>query len=144
MAGERRVSVTIRIDKEVLNELQRLSKSSGLSLNAAINQLLAKETHWRMHSASAGFLYFPRSIISDLASNVSEQLILETAQKYASEEAKEAIVMVRANFSFRATLEWLETWMEISGIAYRHEHMANSHILVLGLHMGKKVSLLVA
>jgi hypothetical protein len=97
-----------------------------------------------MHAASAGFLYFPRSPISDLAGNVSDPLILVTAEKYASEEVMEAIVMVRGNFSLRDILEWLESWMEISGIPYRHEHMAHSHILVLGLHMGKKISLLVA
>ena len=83
-------------------------------------------------------------LVSDLASKLTDQEVVETANKYVSEELKEAILMIRKDFNFKETLAMFGLWMEMSGIAYRHEHIADNHILILGLRMGKKASLLLA
>jgi hypothetical protein len=83
-------------------------------------------------------------LVSDLASKLTDQEIVETANKYVSEELKEAILMIRKDFNFKETLGMFGTWMELSDIAYRHEQIADNHILILGLRMGKKTSLLLA
>jgi hypothetical protein len=139
-----RATITVRIDKDILNELQELSRSTGHSLNSTINHLLSGETHWHLHATSAGFLYFPRMLVSDLASKLTDQEIVEAANRFVSEELKEAILMIRKDFNFKETLGMFGMWMELSDIAYRHEQIADNHILILGLRMGKKASLLLA
>ena len=132
MSQKGRATVTVRIDKDILNELQELSRSTGHSLNSTINHLLSQETNWHLHASSAGFFYFPRMLVSDLASKLTDQEVVETANKYVSEELKEAILMIRKDFNFKETLAMFGLWMEMSGIAYRHEHIADNHILILG------------
>jgi hypothetical protein len=105
---------------------------------------MGREVRWHLRAPSAGFLYFPRLLISELANKLNDQEITDVAGTYVSEEFKDTILMLRKDFNFKETLELFATWMELSDISYRHEQMADSHLLIIGLRMGKKASLLMA
>jgi len=137
------VTLTVRLNKNIVYELQEISKSHGSSLNSTINHILSQDTSWHLFAAAAGFLYFPRMLVSDIACKLTEQEILENAHKYVSEEMRDAIIIIRKNFDFRQTLEVFRLWMENSGIPYRYEAIGHNHICILGLRLGRKGSLLV-
>lgn len=144
MLAQKKTTVTVRIDDDVLDQLHTVSEGTGQSLNSTINHLLDQEANWHLHAAAAGFMYFPRMLISNLSCKLSEQEIIESAHKYFSEELEDAILLIRKEVNFKEAREMLGLWMETSGISYRFEQIADNYILILGLRLGKKSSLLMA
>lgn len=144
MTQKSKTTFSVRINGDTLAQLETVSKRTGQSLNSTINHLLDQEANWHMRAAAAGFMYFPRMLVSDLTCKLTEQEIRESAQKYISEELKDAILLLRKKANFEDTREVFGLWMSISGFTYRSEHIADNYILILGLRLGKNASLLMA
>ena len=60
---------------------------------------------------------------------------------------KDAILLMKNEYTIKSALDFLESWIKISGYPYRHEETNNDqnrHLYVIQHDMGMKVSLYLA
>jgi hypothetical protein len=134
-------SVTLRLDKDVLDRLRGEANDKQLSFNTLSNQIFKQHLDWHAHAAKAGFITVRKGLIVNMLGNISEQEIVEKAEYIAKKESKNFILMLRNEYSIASALEVLETWIKISGYSYRHEVRGSEHSYVIHHDMGRKWSL---
>lgn len=134
-------SVTLRLDKDVLDRLKGEANDKQISFNTLSNQIFKQHLDWHAHAAKAGFITVRKGLIVNMLENMSEQEIVEKAEYIAKKESKNFILMLRNEYNIASALEVLETWIKISGYSYRHEIRGSELSYIIQHDMGRKWSL---
>jgi hypothetical protein len=71
---------------------------------------------------------------------ISEQDIIAIAEDIAK-SSKDFILLLKNQYNIESTLDFIETWIRISGYPYRHEVSYTRHSYILHHDMGRKWSL---
>jgi hypothetical protein len=134
-------SVTLRLDKDILDKLRKEAKEKQVSLNVLMGQLALQHLDWHAHSVKAGFITVRRGKIMKILEKITEKDIVEIAEYVAKKESKGFVMMLRNEYNITSALEVIETWIKISGYYYRHELRGSEHSYLIQHEMGKKWSL---
>ena len=134
-------SVTLRLDKDILDKLKKEAKEKQISLNVLMGQIALQHLDWHSHSVKAGFITVRRGKIMKILEKITEKDIVEIAEYVAKKESKGFVMMLRNEYNITSALEVIETWIKISGYSYRHEIRGSEHSYIIQHEMGKKWSL---
>jgi hypothetical protein len=134
-------SVTLRLDKDILDKLRKEAKEKQVSLNVLMGQIALQHLDWHSHSVKAGFITVRRGKIMKILEKITEKDIVEIAEYVAKKESKEFIIMLKNDYSVTSALQVLDTWLKIVGYSYRHEVRGSEHSYIIQHEMGKKWSL---
>jgi len=140
-------SVTFRIESEPLRKLRREAGQKDISTNTLVNQLIKDHLNWHSKAAEAGFISVRRPFISKIIKYLPEQEIISLADSSVAETIKDSILLMRNEYTIKSALDFLESWIKISGFPYRHEETENDqnkHSYVIQHDMGMKVSIYLA
>ena len=140
-------SVTFRIDSKVLKNLRREAEQKDISTNILVNQIIKEHLNWHSNAAKAGFIAVRRPFVSKVINYLSEQQIISLAEYVAKTANKDAILLMKNEYTIKSALEFLESWIKISGYPYRHHEMnngENKHSYVIQHDMGLKWSIYLA
>jgi hypothetical protein len=78
---------------------------------------------------------------------LSEQDIISVAENVAKSANKDSILLLEKEYTMKSALNFLESWIKISGYVYRHEEIndgQNRHMYVIQHDMGMKWSVYLA
>jgi hypothetical protein len=145
--GSKSESVTFRIDSKALKNLRLEAAQKDISTNTLVNQIIKDHLNWHSNAAKAGFVAVRRPFVTRVINNLSEQDILSLAQYVAKAANKDAILLMKREYTLKSALDFLEYWIKISGYPYRHEETSNGqtrHSYVIQHDMGKKWSIYLA
>jgi predicted DNA-binding ribbon-helix-helix protein len=134
-------SVTLRLDKDILDKLKKEAKEKQISLNVLMGQIAQQHLEWHSHSVKAGFITVRRGKIMKILEKITEKDIVEIAEYVAKKESKGFVMMLRNEYNITSALDVIETWIKISGYSYRHEIRGSEHSYIIQHEMGKKWSL---
>lgn len=67
------VTVTFRIDENVMDVLRSESEKREVSLNTMVNQVLRRFTEWDMYEPKVGMIPIARPLVSALFESVDEK-----------------------------------------------------------------------
>jgi uncharacterized protein (DUF4415 family) len=134
-------SVTLRLDKDVLDRLRKESNDKQISFNTLSNQIFIQHLNWHAHATKAGFISIRKSLLINMLEKMPEQEVLRMAEDSARKESKNFILMLRNEYSVTSALDVLETWLKIVGYSYRHEVKGTEHSYIIQHDMGRKWSL---
>jgi predicted DNA-binding ribbon-helix-helix protein len=134
-------SVTLRLDKDILDKLRREAKEKQVSLNVLVGQIALQHLDWHAYASKAGFLAVTRGTIQKTLEKITEKDAVEIGEYVAKKESKEFITMLRNDYSVTSALQVLDTWLKIVGYPYRHEVRGSEHSYIIQHEMGKKWSL---
>ena len=140
-------SVTFRIDSKALKNLRREAEQKDISTNILVNQIIKEHINWHSNAAKAGFIAVRRPFASKIINNLTEQEIISLAEYVAKTANKDAILLIKKEYTIKSALDFLETWIKISGYPYRHEETNNGHNkhpYVIQHDMGMKWSIYLA
>lgn len=137
-------SITFRVDATTLNALRNESKKQHDTLNSLVNQIMKQHVDWHIHATKIGFIYMPRKILAHLVGMLSEKELIEFAKKYAREDVKSALLLLRDEYTVKAYLDVLESWIKISELPYNHKDVDKTCSFVIQHQLGKKFSFLLA
>lgn len=140
-------SVTFRIDSKVLKNLRHEAEQKDVSTNTLVNQIIKDHLNWHSNAAKAGFISVRRPFVSKIIKHLPEQEIISLAEYVAKTTNKDAILLMKNEYTIKSALDFLESWIKISGYPYRHEETndnQNRHLYVIQHDMGMKVSLYLA
>jgi hypothetical protein len=122
-------SVTFRIDSRALKNLRREAEQKDISTNILVNQIIKDHLNWHSNAAKAGLVAVRRPFITKIINNLSEQEIISLAEYVAKTANKDAILLMKNEYTIKSALDFLESWIKISGYPYRHQETNN------GIHM---------
>jgi hypothetical protein len=141
-------SVTFRFNSEIMKDLRHEAEQKEISINTLINQIVKEHLNWHSNASKAGFIAVRRSFIINLISYLSEQEIISVAENVAKTTNKESILLLEKEYTMKSALDFIESWIKISGYTYRHEETnddgQNRHIYVIKHDMGIKMSIYLA
>jgi hypothetical protein len=140
-------SVTFRIESNTLKNLRHEAEQKDISTNTLVNQIIKDHLNWHSNAAKAGFISIRRPFVSKVIKHLPEQEIISLAEYVAKTTNKDSILLMKNEYTIKSALDFLESWIKISGYPYRHEKTNNGqsmHSYVIQHDMGMKVSLYLA
>src|SRR4249920_339269 len=103
---------TFRIPSSSINQLREESKKKQVSLNTLINQILKDHLDWHRYAAQARMFHIPRSTLSRLVDNLTEEELSKFAVTTAKKELLDIVLLLRGKSTFPSFLNNLETGYE--------------------------------
>jgi hypothetical protein len=137
-------SLTIRVDKQILDELRRESDQKLVSPNTLINQVLKQYVKWHAYAPKAGIFYMSRTLLSSILDELSNEHIVKISERDVKDNFNDFFFMFQNEYNIENVLELLDYYARASGLNYKHRIEGTSHFVIIQLDMGQKTTLLLA
>jgi hypothetical protein len=137
-------SLTIRVDKQILDELRHESDQKLVSPNTLINQALKQYVKWHAYASKAGIFYMSRTLLSSILDELSNEDIVKISERDVKDNFNDFFFMFKNEYNIDNVLELLDYYARASGLNYRHRIEGTSHFIIIQLDMGQKTTLLLA
>lgn len=137
-------SVTFRHEGKIINELRREADEKRLSLNTLASQIFESHLEYHRYSSRAGMVSFPRGLLSRMMERLSEDEVEMLSEYVAKNDIKEITLLLRKEYSLLAFLDMIESWLRVSGFAYRRDRIGTDGSIesfIIEHNMGKRWSL---
>ena len=120
-AEDKTESITLRVEKKVLDKLREEANREMKSVNILGNQILKFYVNWHSGAVDAGFIYIDKKNLSRIADRLTEKEIDQILDEYFENEFVGRIKMITGNTAeLKQFLRAMEGWMLGSGFHYRH------------------------
>ncbi len=138
-------SITLRFDKAILNELRDESEQKMESVNTLLNQIVKSYIKWHKPAKIAGLIYVNKFLYRDIVEQLPDETVNTIADNYARHYFMDTIAMFDGNSSVFFYIDYLLTWLKISGFNYRLDEENTDHVTIkiqldLGLKFSKYIS----
>ncbi|MEW6603087.1 MAG: hypothetical protein AB1351_00175 [Thermoproteota archaeon] len=137
-------SITIRIDKKLVNRLKRICEEKKMSVNTLCNQILTQYDQWHAHAAKAGMHYYSREFVRLVTDTLSREQLAALARDVAVREIKSRVLLLKGEFTLSAFLDTFVRWLSASNLQFRHEIEDHTHMFVIVHEIGEKWSIYLA
>jgi hypothetical protein len=138
-------SITLRFDKAILNELRDESAQKMESVNTLLNQIVKSYIKWHKPARIAGLIYINKFLYRDIMEQLPDETVNMIADKYALHHFMDTIKMFDGKSSVSFYIDYLLTWLKISGFNYRVDEENIDYVTIkiqldLGLKFSKYIS----
>lgn len=139
--GEKTESITLRLEKQIMDKLRSQSKNDGTSLNSLVNQLLSHCLEWDVVAAKAGWLPIPKYSFISLLDKLDEKTISEVGEQVGRILSKDMLLKMRGYYNLAGWISVLKSRARAAGFGLT-EMENDDHINFVMQHdMGLKSSL---
>jgi hypothetical protein len=140
-AEDRTESITLRVEKKVLDKLREEANRNMKSVNVLGNQILKFYVNWHSVAVDAGFVYIDKKNLSRMADRLTEKEIDQILDEYFENEFIGRIKMITGNTAeIDRFLRAMEGWLLGSGLRYRHMTNNGIQTYVIQHDMGKNAA----
>jgi hypothetical protein len=138
----RSVTRTIRLDRDIEEDLLEHAGRERLSANVVVNQALRRYLRWEVPSERFGFMAVSSSTMSDLFNLMTEKEARERGKAEGYGKAAEFVTFYFKRFDFEAILKALEMLGPVYGKNFQFEHSLDgeNYTVILRHHRGPKTS----
>lgn len=123
------VTMTFRIDENIMNKLRNESEQREVSLNTLVNQILKRFVEWGVFENKVGIIPMPKPIVVELFENMGEDEIIDMAKRVGKNVVKDIALFMKHEINVDSFLEWFETRMKVSSLEISHKKIIITHIL---------------
>jgi hypothetical protein len=134
-------SLTLRIDKGLLDKLRKESEQKMVSINSLTNQIIKSYIKWYSPAQRAGIMFVPKCVLIPLINNLAEYQILNIADEFRKSGYEETLLMMSKEYSLPVILDLFDSWLNVSNMQFDRESSENSLTYIINHGMGKKWSL---
>ncbi len=134
-------SLTLRIDKGLLDKLRKESEQKMVSINSLTNQIIKSYIKWYSPAQRAGIMFVPKCLLIPLINNLAEYQILNIADEFRKSGYEETLLMMSKEYSLPVILDLFDSWLNVSNMQFDSESSENSLTYIINHSMGKKWSL---
>ena len=131
-------SITLRVEKNILDELRDEAEHRMESLNTMANQVLKSYVTWHKPAAKAGNHYVPKTLLADIFETMTEEQIAQVAENWVKKYSKDVMVMINKGHNLESFLDGFRVWMDLSGFQYTQHQDSGFESYVIRFDMGKK------
>jgi hypothetical protein len=137
-------SITFRLERNILNKLRHEAQQKEVSTNTLVSQIIKQHIDWHSNASKAGFVSVRKVFLMKLIDRLPEQDISSLAEYIAKTSNKDLVLLLKTEYNVESALEFIESWIRISGYPYRHEVNSTIHLYIIQHDMGRKWSLYLA
>lgn len=139
--AKKTVTMTFRIEEEVLGQLRSESGKKEVSLNTLVNQVLRRFVEWDMYESKVGMIPIARPVVHMLFENMSEEEIVEMACKVGKGAVHDIALFMKSRMDLESFLSWLETRLKSSSMEFSHSVKNDRHVYIIKHDLGRNWSL---
>jgi hypothetical protein len=134
-------SLTLRIDKEMLDDLRKESEQKTVSLNTLTNQIIKSYIKWYSPAQRAGIMFVPKCLLIPIIDNLAEYQIERLAEQFRKSGYEETLLMMSKEYSLPVILDLFDSWLNVSNMQFDHESSESSLTYIINHGVGRKWSL---
>jgi hypothetical protein len=137
-------SITLRLNGQVLEQVRREAEQSNISINTMASKVFKHYVEFEGYAAKAGMVSFPKELLVRIMDRLPDDEVNKLSDYVRGNEMKDAVLMVRKEYTGDAFLKFIEAWMNACGIPYRHDiedEKGKTHSVVIQHDMGTRWSL---
>ncbi len=134
-------SVSIRIDKKVLDKLRKHAKKEGTSLNSAISTLLGFDVAWTIPASKACWIPIPKDTLKAIMDKLDDTEIEDIATNQAKNSIRDLVYAMTGNYTVKNLLNVISLRSKAAG--FNHQEIEEGEEIHFVMHhdMGIKWSL---
>ena len=134
-------SLTLRLDKELLDTLRKESDQKMMSINSLTNQIIKSYIKWYSPAQRAGIAFIPKCVLIPIIDSLAEYQIGNIAEQFRKSGYEETLLMMSKEYSLPVLLDLFDSWLNVSNMQFDRESSENSLTYIINHGMGKKWSL---
>ena len=134
-------SLTLRLDKGLLDKLRKESEQKMVSINSLANQIISSYIKWYSPAQRAGITFVPKSVLIPIIDSLAEYQIANIAEVFRKNGYEETLLMMSKEYSLSVILDLFDSWLSVSNMQFNREASENSVKYIINHGMGKKWSL---
>ena len=134
-------SLTLRIDKEMLDDLRKESEQKTVSLNTLTNQIITSYIKWYSPAQRAGIMFVPKCLLIPIFDNLAEYQIERLAEQFRKSGYEETLLMMSKEYSLPVILDLFDSWLNVSNMQFDRESSEGSLTYIINHGVGRKWSL---
>ncbi len=137
------VTMTFRINRNVIERFRVESETTGSSMNALVNQVLRHYVEWDSFEPRIGMIPFPKTVLGKIFSEMKEDQIVKLASSVGKDTAIDMAMFMKGRMDALMFISWVETRMRNSGfeIVHRVDNAKRIHTVTIKHDLGKNWSL---
>ncbi len=137
------VTMTFRINRNVLERFRTESETSGISMNALVNQVLCHYVEWDSFEPRIGMIPFPKTVLGKIFSEMKEDQIVKLASSLGRDTAIDMAMFMKGRMDALTFISWIEARMKNSGfeIVHRVDNVKGIHTVTIKHDLGKNWSM---
>jgi len=133
-------SITLRVEKKVLDKLRDEANRKMKSVNILGNQILKFYVNWHSPAIDAGFVYIDKKNLSRILDRLTEKEIDQILDEYFDTEFVGRLKMMTGDTGLERFLRAMEGWMSGSGLRYRYIADNGTRVYVVQHDTGKNAA----
>jgi len=134
-------SLTLRIDKEMLDDLRKESEQKTVSLNTLTNQIIKSYIKWYSPAQRAGIMFVPKCLLIPIIDDLAEYQIERLAEQFRKSGYEETLLMMSKEYSLPVILDLFDSWLNVSNMQFDRESSEGSLTYIINHGVGRKWSL---
>ncbi|MFZ0514575.1 MAG: hypothetical protein WAM14_23425 [Candidatus Nitrosopolaris sp.] len=139
--AKRTITMTFRLDENVITTLRAESERRHISLNTMVNQILQRYVEWDMYESKVGIISMLKPVVGELFKKTSKQEIIELATSIGKNATNDAALFMKSKIDLDSFLSWLEVRMKNSSVEISHNIEGSTHTYILKHDLGENYSL---
>ena len=134
-------SLTLRIDKELLDKLRKESEQKMVSINTLTNLIIKSYIKWYSPAQRAGIMFVPKCLLIPIIDNLAEYQMERIADEFRKSGYEETLLMMSKEYSLPVILDLFDSWLNVSNMQFDRESSEGSLTYIINHGVGKKWSL---
>ena len=135
-------SLTLRIDKEMLDDLRTESEQKMVSINTLTNQIIKSYIKWYSPAQRAGIMFIPKYLLIPIVDSLAEYQMETIAEQFRKSGYEETLLMMSKEYSIPVILDVFDSWLNVSNLQFDRESRDGSLTYIINHGLGRKWSLL--
>ena len=134
-------SLTLRIDKDLLDKLRKESEQKMVSINTLTNLIIKSYIKWYSPAQRAEIMSVPKSVLIAIIDNLADYQMESVADKFRKSGYEETLLMMSKEYSLPVVLDLFDSWLNVSNMQFNRESSEDSLTYIINHGVGKKWSL---
>jgi len=142
-AKRNKKSITLSVEKAVLDELQQEAEQKMESVNTLVNQIIKSYLQWHKPAKKAGLGYLSKTLMAKSINHLTDEQVIKMTEEFCKLQLNDILYMLRNENTFASFMDGLCPWLDASGFTYRLESNDDdkTDLYKIQFDMGKKWSL---
>ncbi len=121
------VTMTFRIDKNIMKKLRIEARTREISLNIFVNQIIKNFVEWYMFEPKVGMIPISKPVVLELFRDLRKEEILNIASMVGKNAIYDIALFMKTKVDIDSFLEWFESRMKNSSMQVFHVVHDNIH-----------------
>ena len=105
------ITVTLRIDKDIMNKLSLDADNDSISLNSLVNHVLKRYVEWNKFEDKSSMIPINSVVLKELFHNLDKDQVIKLAKDVAKDAVYSLVLFMNGKVDFNILVSWYKERM---------------------------------